>query len=85
MYEQSAKQKDHGSPCLELIYTEDWAVDAVDRFFHGDLRGAKTSLTYANMNVLKLPPGSSYEDLEAFLRVVGVKLYQTPDHNSLTT
>lgn len=72
-------------PCLELLYTEEWAIDALDRFLHGDMKGAKTSLTYANMNIMKLPPGTSYEDLEAFVRTVGVKMYQTPDEKSPST
>ena len=72
-------------PCLELLYTEEWAIDALDRFLHGDTKGAKTSLTYANMNIMKLPPGTSYEDLEAFVRTVGVKMYQTPDEKSPST
>jgi hypothetical protein len=62
-------------PCLELIFAEEWAIDAVERFLFNDIKGAKTSLSYANMNIMKLPPGASYEDLEAFVRSIGVKLY----------
>jgi hypothetical protein len=68
-----------------LTYTEEWAIDALDRFLYGDLEGAKVVLSYANFNLLQVPPGSSYEDLEAFLCAVGVKLYQTLDEKSLTT
>ena len=85
MSEQSASQSGPGSPCLEVLYTEEWAIDAVDRLLLGDIKGAKTSLTYANMNIMKLPPGASYEALEAFVRTIGVKLYQTPDEKSPTT
>lgn len=85
MSSQSTKWNDHDSQCPEVLYAEEWAIDAVDRLLHGDIKGAKTSLTYANMNIMKLPPGSSYEDLEAFVRLVGVKLYQTPDEKSPTT
>jgi len=84
MSNQSTQWSGQGSPCLEVLYTEEWAVDTVDRFFLGDIKGAKTSLSYANLNLMKLPPGASYEDLEAFVRTVGVKLYQTPDEKSLT-
>ena len=76
---------DPGSPSLETLYTEDWAVDTLDRLLHGDLEGAKATLPYANFNLMKQPPGSSYKDLEAFLCVVGVKLYQTLDQKSPTT
>lgn len=85
MSNQSTRWSDRGSPCLEVLYTEEWAIDALDRLLHGDIRGAKTSLTYANMNIMKLPPGASYEALEAFVCLVGVKLYQTPDEKSPTT
>lgn len=85
MSNQSTKWNDQGSPSLEVLYTEEWAIDALDRFLHGDMKGAKTSLTYANMNIMKLPPGTSYEDLEAFVRTVGVKMYQTPDEKSPST
>lgn len=64
------------------MYAEEWAVDAVDRIMIGDIQGAKTSHSYANLNLLKLPPGSSYGALEAFLMRIGVKLYHTPDNNS---
>lgn len=60
---------------IKIIYAEDWAVDAVDRFLSGDIRGAKTSLTYADMCILNSPPGSSYKDLEDFLCKVRVKIY----------
>jgi hypothetical protein len=85
MSNQSTKWNDQDSPCLGVLYTEEWAIDAIDRLFHGDIKGAKTSLTYANMNIMKLPPGASYEALEAFVRSIGVKLYQTPDEKSPTT
>jgi hypothetical protein len=85
MSNQSTQWSDQGSPCLEIVYTEEWAIDALDRLLHGDTKGAKTSLSYANMNIMKLPPGTSYEDLEAFVRLVGVKMYQTPDEKSPTT
>lgn len=82
---QSETWSDQSSPSLETLYTEEWAIDALDRIKEGDIKGAKTSLAYANMSIMKLPPGSSYEDLEAFVRTVGVKLYQTPDEKSPTT
>ena len=85
MSNQSIQWSDQDSPCLELVFAEEWAIDAVERFLLGDIKGAKTSLSYANMNVIKLPPGTSYDDLEAFVRLVGVKMYQTPDEKSLTT
>ena len=68
-----------------MLYTEEWAIDALDRLLCDDLEGAKVVLSYANFNLIKLPPGSSYGDLEAFLCAVGVKLYQTLDEKSLTT
>ena len=68
---------DRGLPEVKIIYAEDWAVDAVDRLLTGDIRGAKTSLSYADMCILNSPPGSSYGDLEDFLCKVRVKLYQT--------
>jgi hypothetical protein len=76
---------DPGSPSLELLYTEEWAIDTLDRLLHGDLEGARATLSYANINLMKLPPGASYEALEAFTCAVGVKLYQTLDRKSLTT
>lgn len=66
---------DRGLPEVKIIYAEDWAVDAVDRLLTGDIRGAKTSLSYADMCILNSPPGSSYGDLEDFLCKVRVKLY----------
>ena len=81
----STEWNDPDSPSLEMRYTEEWAIDALDRFLHGDFEGAKVVLSYANFNLMKLPPGSSYEDLEAFLCAVGVKMYQTLDEKSPTT
>ena len=75
---------DQDSLSLETLYTEDWAVDTLDRLLHGDLEGARDTLSYANFNLMKQPPGSSYKDLEAFLCAVGVKLYHTLDQNKLT-
>jgi len=72
---QLTKWSDHGLLDEKIVYAEEWAIDAVDRLLLGDIRGAKTSLSYANMCILNSPPGSSYEDLEAFLCIVGVKLY----------
>jgi hypothetical protein len=76
---------DPGSSPLETLYTEEWAIDTLDRLLHGDLEGARDTLSYANFNLMKQPPGSSYKDLEAFLCAVGVKLYQTLDEKSPTT
>jgi hypothetical protein len=83
--EQSAEVSDPGSLPLETLYTEEWAIDTLDRLLHGDLEGAKATLSYANLILMKQPPGSSYKDLEAFLCAVGVKLYQTLDQKSLNT
>jgi hypothetical protein len=85
MSNQSTQCSGQDSPCLEVIYTEEWAIDALDRLLQGDTKGAKTSLSYANMNIMKLPPGTSYQDLEAFIRLIGVKMYQTPDQKSPIT
>ena len=73
---------DQDLPPLELLYAEEWAVDSLDRLLMGDLKGAKTSHTLSLMNIMKLPPGSSYEDLEAFVQVLGVKIYHTLNDNS---
>ena len=67
---------------LELLYAEEWAIDALDRLVVGDIKGAKTSHTLSLMNIMKLPPGSSYGDLEAFVQVLGVKIYHTLNDNS---
>ena len=69
---------------IELMFAEEWGVDALDRLRMGDIKGAKTSLAAANFNILKLPPGTSYESLEGFLYQVGVKLTYTLDHNTPT-
>ena len=82
---QSTTCNDPGSPSLGVLYTEEWAIDTLDRLLHGDLEGARATLAAANINLMKLPPGASYEALEAFTCVVGVKLYQTLDEKSLTT
>jgi len=66
------------------MFAEEWAVDSLDRLLIGDIKGAKTSHAAANLNILRLPPGTSYESLEVFLFQVGVKLNQTPDHNTPT-
>ncbi len=29
-----------------MRYTEEWAIDALDRFLHGDFEGAKVVLSY---------------------------------------
>ena len=62
---------------LELVFAEEWAIDVIERLRIDDHKGAMTSFSLANMNMLKLPPGSSYEALEDFLQVLGVKLFQT--------
>ncbi len=82
MSDQSPQCSAQGLPCLEALYAEEWAVDALDRLLSGDSRGAKTSFSYASMNIMKLPPGSSYEALEAFLACIGVKVHHTPEQNS---
>ena len=79
--EQSSNRNVPDSP-IELLYAEEWAIDAVDSITLGDIQGAKTSHSYATLNLLKLPPGSSYEALEAFLMRIGVKLYHTPESKS---
>jgi hypothetical protein len=66
------------------MFAEEWAIDALDRFLIGDIKGAKTSYAAANLNLLRLPPGTSYGSLEVFLFHVGVKINQTPDHNTPT-
>jgi hypothetical protein len=85
MSKPSVSQNAQGLNCLELTYTEEWAIDALDRFLHGDLEGAKVVLSYANFNLMQMPPGSSYGDLEAFLCAVGVQIYQTLDEKSPIT
>ena len=67
------------------MYAEEWAIDALDRLFLDDLEGSKATLHFANISLMKLPPGASYEALEAFICAIGVKLYQTLDEKSLTT
>ncbi len=78
---QSAQWSDPGLPPNGLLYAEEWAIDALDRLNHGDLKGAKTSLSYADINVINLPPGSSYGDLEDFLQALRVKLYHKQSSN----
>ena len=85
MSKPSVSQNAQDSDCLDLTYTEEWAIDALDRFLHGDLEGAKVVLSYANFNLMQMPPGSSYGDLEAFLCAVGVQIYQTLDEKSPIT
>ena len=53
---------------------EDWIIDSVERYRMGDVKEAKTSLSFARMGLLKLPPGGSYPALEELLYAVGVKL-----------
>jgi hypothetical protein len=40
-----------------------------------------TAFSYANLNLLKLPPGCSYAALEDFLQVLGVKLFHNQGSN----
>lgn len=65
----------------ELTYAEEWAIDVLERLRIEDQKGAVTSYSLANMNLLKLPPGSSYSALEDFLQVLGVKLFHTQGSN----
>ena len=85
MSKPSTEWNDPGLTPLEVLYTEEWAIDALDHLLRGDLEGSKITLSYANLNLMKLPPGASYDALEAFTCAVGVKLYQTLDEKSLTT
>jgi hypothetical protein len=78
---QSPQWSDPGLPISGLLYAEEWAIDALDRLHYGDIKGAKTSLSYADMNVINLPPGSSYRDLEDFLQALRVKLYHKQSSN----
>ena len=68
-------------PSLELVYAEEWAIDVLERLLIDDHKGAVTSYSLANMNLLKLPPGSSYAALEDFLQVLGVKLFHNQGSN----
>jgi hypothetical protein len=74
-------QSDPDLPCLELLFTEEWAIDVLERLLINDVKGAVTSYSFANMNLLKLPPGSSYAALEDFLQVLGVKLFHNQGSN----
>lgn len=56
------------------VKIEDWVIDSVERYRMGDIRGADTSLTFARMALLNLPPGGSYPALEDLMYQVGVKL-----------
>jgi hypothetical protein len=78
---QSLNPSDPDFPNLELVYTEEWAVDVIERLKINDIKGAMTSLSFANLNLLKLPPGLSYPALEDFLQVLGVKLFQNQGSN----
>jgi hypothetical protein len=66
---------------LEIVFAEEWAIDVLERLAIGDEKGAVTSYSMANMNILNLPPGSSYAALEDFLRVIGVKLFHNQGSN----
>ena len=77
----SPNQSDPDLPCLELLFTEEWAIDVLERLLINDVKGAVTSYSFANMNLLKLPPGSSYAALEDFLQVLGVKLFHNQGSN----
>jgi len=61
----------HGDLTVKI---EDWVIDSVDRYIANDVRGAHTSLAFARMCLLNLPPGSSYPALEELIYKVGVKL-----------
>ena len=78
---QSQSPSDQDLRPLEILYAEEWAVDVVERLAINDHKGAVTSHSLANMNLLKLPPGSSYAALEDFLQVLGVKLFHNQGSN----
>ena len=61
----------------ETVKAEDWVIDAVDRLLIHDIRGAKTSMSFADMQLLNLPPGASYPALEELMYQVRVKLNHT--------
>ena len=77
----SEKWNDPDSVSPDLIYAEEWAIDVLERLLLGDHKGAVTSHSFANMHLLKLPPGSSYQALEDFVQVLGVKLFQNQGSN----
>jgi hypothetical protein len=77
----SQTPSDLGLQPLELLYTEEWAIDCLDRLLLDDRRGSMTAFSYANLNLLKLPPGCSYAALEDFLQVLGVKLFHNQGSN----
>lgn len=79
---QSQSKSDHDSVPPELMFAEEWAIDVVERLLINDHKGAVTSYSLANMNLLKLPPGSSYAALEDFLQVLGVKLFHNQGSNT---
>lgn len=78
---QSRSPRGHDSVPLELLFAEEWAIDVLERLLIDDHKGAVTSYSFANMNMLKLPPGSSYPALEDFLQELGVKLFHNQGSN----